>query len=201
MLKKIAVGLGVVVLVLLAVVATRPATFHIERSADVKSGTIAHGYVNDFHKWAAWSPWEHLDTAAKKTFSGPAAGTGAVYTWDGNDKAGAGKMTITSSTPSEIVIDLEFTRPYPSKNTTTFKFSAPGEAHVTWAMDGTNNMMAKAASLFMDMDKMLGPDFDKGLQQIAALTATDVATAAAAAKPPEATPPAAATAEPPPIEP
>ncbi len=171
MIKKIFFGLLVILVVLAAAAATRPATFHLERSAIVVAGDIAHDAVNDFHRWPEWSPWEKMDPSMKKTFSGAPAGVGAEYSWVGNDKVGEGKMTILESTPERIVMRLEFIKPFAATNQTTFRFSTPGaNSQVTWSLDGENNFMAKAMSLFMDMDKMVGPDFERGLQGLKDVT-------------------------------
>ena len=166
MARKILIGVAVVVVLLVLVILTRPATFHIERSTLVAAPPEnVFAQVNDFRAWAAWSPWEKLDPQMKKSFEGPPAGVGAKYAWSGNDKVGEGRMTIEKSDkPSTVGVKLEFLKPFESTSATTFTFApAPGGSKVTWAMDGDNNFMAKAASLFMDMDKMIGPDFDKGL--------------------------------------
>ena len=124
--------------------------------------------VNDFHKWEKWSPWAKLDPTMKVTYEGSASGVGAVYTWTGNDKVGEGKMTILESQPNErIVIRLEFLKPFPSTNTTEFTFKQDGASTaVTWTMSGQNNFISKAFQLFMNMDAMVGPDFEKGLADI-----------------------------------
>src|SRR5882757_5057016 len=166
MLRKILIGVAAVIVVFVVVVATRPAAFHIERSASVAAPPeVVFAQVNDFHAWSAWSPWEKLDPQLKRSYEGAAAGPGSMYGWTGNDKVGEGRMTIEKSDkPSLVVIKLEFLKPFAATNTATFTFDrAPEGTKVTWAMDGTNNFMAKAASLFMDMDKMIGGDFDRGL--------------------------------------
>lgn len=166
MLKKVAIVIGLLIVVLLAAVATRPATYRVERSAEVSAPASAvFGLVNDFHKWDAWSPWAKLDPNMKLTFDGAAAGTGAIYSWTGNKEVGEGRMTITESQPdSRITIKLEFIKPFPSTNTTTFAFMSSGSGtKVTWVMEGKNDFVGKAFSLFMDMDKMIGKDFEKGL--------------------------------------
>src|SRR4051812_31620927 len=110
MLKKVALALGVLIVVLLAVIATRPSEIHVERSAQIAAPPkVAFDKVNDFHQWAAWSPWEKLDPAMNKKHDGPPAGTGATYSWKGNKDVGEGRMTITQSKPAEMVeIKLEF---------------------------------------------------------------------------------------------
>ena len=166
MLKKILIGVAGAIAVFLLVVATRPATFHVERSITIGAPPAnAFAQVNDFHSWSAWSPWEKMDPQMKRTFSGPAAGTGATYAWVGNDDVGDGRMTIEQSdSPSLVSIKLEFIKPFAATNTATFSFApSPEGTKVTWAMDGNNNFMAKGFQLFMNMDKMVGADFERGL--------------------------------------
>jgi hypothetical protein len=163
---NILIGLAAVIAIFAIFVATRPSALHVERSTVIAvppAGAFAQ--VNDFHAWAAWSPWEKLDPQMKKTYGGPASGTGATYAWDGNNKVGAGRMTIEKSDkPAQISIKLEFLRPFTATNQATFTFSpSPEGTKVTWAMDGKNNWMMKAFHLFMNMDKMLGGDFERGL--------------------------------------
>ena len=159
------------VAVLLAVVATRPDQFRIERSTTIAAPPeVIFPLVSDFHQWARWSPWEKLDPAMKKTFSG--AGVGAVSAWEGNSKAGAGRMTMTESKPSErVAIQLEFFRPMRATNLTdfTFKPTASGAA-VNWSMSGHNAFMAKAFGLFMNIEQMVGKDFEEGLASLKRLS-------------------------------
>ena len=166
MLKKILGGLAAAILVLVAVIATRPADFKLQRTAILPvTPDVAFALVNDFHRWNEWSPWDKLDPNQKTTHSGAESGTGAVYAWAGNDDVGEGRMTIEESQVNELVrIKLEFIKPFESTNTTTFAFKpVEGGTEVTWAMSGTNNFMSKAFDLFMDMDAMVGKDFEKGL--------------------------------------
>lgn len=183
MWKRLALALAAVLAILLAVIATRPSTFRVERSATAAAPPdVVYAQIADFHRWAAWSPWEKLDPGMKKTFSGAAAGEGADYAWSGNDKVGEGRMTITSARPGEqVVIRLEFVKPWAAVNTTTFRLSPEaGGTRVAWTMEGQHDFMGKAASLFMDMDKLVGSDFERGLAQLGA-TATEAAKAAPAA--------------------
>jgi len=168
MLKKILIGLGVAFGVLLIVIALRPATFHIERSISVAAPPeAAFAQVNDFHAWNKWSPWEKLDPAMQRTYDGPPSGVGAKYAWVGNKEVGEGRMTIEQSEPSRIVVKLEFLKPFAATNTASFAFApADGGSKVTWAMDGNLDFMGKAVHLFMDMEKAIGPDFEKGLTQL-----------------------------------
>lgn len=175
---KIIGALGVVVLVFVGVVLTRPAAFHIERSANIAAPPArVFAHVNDFHKWSAWSPWEKLDPAMKKSYEGAPSGVGAIYAWTGNNKVGQGRMTIEKSVePTEVQVKLEFIKPFAATNTATFTFApAAGGTRATWAMDGRNNFMAKAASLFMDMDKLVGGDFERGLAALKSVAEHDTA--------------------------
>jgi uncharacterized protein YndB with AHSA1/START domain len=181
MLKKIALALVLILAAFAAFVATRPAEFSISRTRTLSAPpAVVHTYVSDFKKWPEWSPWEKLDLAMKRELSGASAGPGAVYFWSGNDKVGEGRMTITDSQPPKsVTIRLEFLKPFAATNTTVFDFTPSGTGTaVAWTMTGRNNFVAKAMCVFMDMDKMVGPDFEKGLAQL------DSATAAAAKQPP-----------------
>jgi hypothetical protein len=169
MWKKILIGVAAAIVLLVIVIATRPAEFRIERSTTIGAPPErAFALVNDFRAWSAWSPWEKLDPGMKRTHSGAPSGVGAVYGWSGNDDVGEGRMTIEKSDPSSTIgIKLEFIKPFAATNQTTFTFAPNGSStKVTWAMDGKNGFAAKAASLFMDMDKLVGADFERGLASL-----------------------------------
>jgi uncharacterized protein YndB with AHSA1/START domain len=170
MLKTTLIVIAVIVVAFVIVVALQPSEFRVARSATIAApATVVFAQVNDFHKWEAWSPWAKLDPAAKNSFEGPSAGTGAIFRWSGNNEVGEGSMTITESRPSDrIRIKLDFTKPFEATNTTEFTFEPKGsQTVVTWSMSGTNNFIAKAFCLFNNMDKMLGGQFEKGLAQMA----------------------------------
>ncbi len=152
-------------------VATRPSEFRVTRSAVIAApAERTFEMVNDFKNWDAWSPWAKLDPNMKKTLDGAQSGAGAIYTWAGNDDVGEGRMTILESKPdSQIQIQLEFLKPWTATNNTTFEFTPEGGGtKVVWTMDGVNDFMGKAFSVFMNMDKMVGGDFEKGLAQMKA---------------------------------
>ena len=165
-MTNILIGIAVAIVLLVAFVAMRPATFHVERSVTVAAPPERpFAQVDDFHAWPGWSPYEKKDPQMTRTFDGAASGTGSIYAWNGDRNVGEGRMTIVrSDAPSQIVIKLEFLKPFTATNTATFTFSpVPEGTQVTWAMDGNNNFLAKAVHLFMDMDKMVGDDFQRGL--------------------------------------
>jgi hypothetical protein len=162
----------VIVSLLLVVIASRPAEFSVTRSTSMSAPPqVVFPQVNDFHNWEAWSPWAKLDPGMKTTYSGPAAGTGAAYAWTGNSKVGEGRMMILESRPSELVrIKLEFQKPFATTNASEFTFHPQGnQTNVTWAMSGKRNFMMKAFGLFMNMDKMVGGQFEQGLRQMKAV--------------------------------
>ncbi|HVJ88569.1 MAG TPA: SRPBCC family protein [Labilithrix sp.] len=168
-LRNVLFGIAGAVGVLGLVIASRPSTFHVERSITIAAPPErAFALVNDLHAWTTWSPYEKLDPQMKRTFDGAASGVGAAYAWSGNDKAGEGRMTIQESEkPSRIAIRLEFMRPFACVNQATFTFTPSAEGtHVTWAMDGENNFISKTASLVFDMDKLVGSDFEHGLSSM-----------------------------------
>jgi len=169
MLIKILIALTVIVVVFVVIVAMQPSEFGVVRSATISAPAPAlFAQVNDFHKWEAWNSWGKLDPIMKQAYEGAPAGTGAIYTWSGNNEVGEGRMTITESRPSDLIrIKLEFFKPFAATNTAEFTFKPEGnQTAVTWSMTGNNNFMAKAVHLFMNMDKMVGGQFEKGLAQM-----------------------------------
>ena len=173
MFKKIVLGtlavLVVAVAVFVTVVAMRPSEFRVERTARISAPPAAvFAQVDDFHNWQAWSPWKKLDPAAKITYEGPAKGTGAIFKWVGNSEVGEGSMTITESQPDErIQIKLDFVKPFEDTSNVNFRFKPEGDQTVvTWTMEGRSNFLSKAICLFMDMDQMIGGNFEEGLANL-----------------------------------
>jgi hypothetical protein len=166
MLTKVLIAFALIVTVFVVVVAMQPSEFRVARTATISAPAPAvFAQVNDFHNWEAWNPWAKIDPAMKQTYEGAPAGAGAIYTWAGNREVGEGRMTLTESRPSDLIrIKLEFLKPFAATNTAEFTFTPQGNrTAVTWSMVGKNNLMAKAIHLVMDMDKMVGGQFEKGL--------------------------------------
>lgn len=162
----ILIGLAVLVAIFLIIVAMQPAEFTIVRSTKIAaSPSKVFPLVNNLRMWQLWSPWEKLDPQMNKVYEGSDEGAGATYAWNGNNKVGEGRITILDSKPSDqIDIRLDFIRPFKATNDVEFTFKPEGNAtNVTWKMDGRNSFMAKAFCMFMNMDKMVGADFEKGL--------------------------------------
>lgn len=175
MAKKIVLGIvGVAALALLVVLllaASKPDTFSVERRIAIQAPASAiFPNLSDFHRWASWSPWEHLDPNMKRTFSGPESGVGASYAWVGNSDVGEGRMTILESRPDEEVkVKLEFLKPFEATNTTIYRLLPISGVHgtqVVWTMEGPMPFMSKLFSMFADMDAMIGKDFETGLANL-----------------------------------
>src|SRR5438105_6945324 len=180
MLIKILIALTVIVVVFVVIVAMQPSEFGVVRSATISAPAPAlFAQVNDFHKWEAWNPWGKLDPTMKQAYEGAPAGTGAIYTWSGNNEVGEGRMTITESRPSDLIrIKLEFLKPFAATNTAEFTFKPEGNRTVvTWSMAGNVNFMAKIVHLFMDMDGMIGDKFEQGLARLKSITEAGQSTA------------------------
>jgi hypothetical protein len=161
--------LGIGVVLLIAAVWFQPDDYRLTRQTEIAAPAAAiFPHVNDLQKWEGWSPWAKLDPNAKVTFSGPHAGAGASFKWDGNDKVGAGTMTITESKPNtRIATRTDFTRPFEGSSDADFVFSeAGGRTNVIWSTFGKQNFIGKAICLVMSMEKMLGPDVERGLAQL-----------------------------------
>jgi carbon monoxide dehydrogenase subunit G len=167
---KIIVAIIVVVLGALFIFAsTKPDTFRVQRSMNIQAAPEKiFPHLNDLHNWTAWSPWERIDPAMKRTYSGPASGKNAVYEWEGNNKVGQGRMEIVESVPdSKIVIKLDFIKPFAAHNTAEFTLEPAGDAtNVTWAMYGPSPFISKVMQVFISMDAMVGKDFDAGLANL-----------------------------------
>ena len=171
MLIALAVAAVIVValVIILIMAASKPDVFRVERTATIKAdpGKV-FAFINDFHNWVAWSPYEKLDPNMQKTFTGAASGKGAVYEWKGNKEAGEGRMEILDiSVPHKIVIKLDFLKPFEGHNTSEFTMSPRGNTtEVSWAVYGPSPFMMKIMHVFMDMDKMMGKDFEAGLANL-----------------------------------
>ena len=179
MIKKILIGLAAIIALFLIVVATRPGNFRVERSATLPASPAAlFEHVNNHHKFSVWNPFMKLDPNVKNTYSGPESGVGAVCSWDGNRDVGAGSCTIIESKPGELVrCRMDWKRPMEGTATVDFTFKPEGDKTVvTWAMYGKNNFMGKVVSIFMDCDKMCGPQFEKGLADLGTVAAASAST-------------------------
>jgi hypothetical protein len=164
--------LAVAVVAVLGYAATRPGTFRVQRSASIRApASRIFPFINDFHAWAQWSPYEHRDPNMKRTFGPVTSGKGATYAWDGNKNVGAGHMEILDApAPSRVTIKLDFIRPFEGHNTAEFALEPQGDTtRVTWAMYGPNLYLGKVMGIFINMDKMIGKDFETGLANLKAL--------------------------------
>src|ERR1700756_1058357 len=154
---------------LLAYASTRPDTFRLERSILIDAPIVQVAeQIDDFRQWQARAPWEHIDPSLQRTFSGAEAGVGAIYEWSGTGKAGAGRMEIiemrTGSEGGLTTIKLDFLKPFKASNTAEF-LMVPSQAgtDLTWAMFGSSPFISKVMGVFVDMDRLIGKDFEAGL--------------------------------------
>jgi hypothetical protein len=148
-------------------------TYAVERSIRINaSPAFVYGHIVDLHRWTDWSPWEGRDPNIQRTYSGPEAGRGAMYAWSGNRQVGEGRMEIMEAVePSKVKIALDFIKPFKSSSITAFDLQPEGDGtRVTWTMKGEKTFMVKVMGIFRSMDKMIGPDFEKGLAQLRAVS-------------------------------
>ncbi len=170
--KKVVLGvlavLGAAIAIVLILAAMQPDTYAVERSRVIHAPPerIAP-LLTDLRQWITWNPWDELEPTSHKEYSDPASGVGAWYTWEG-EVVGAGRMEIASISASEVVYDLTFTAPFEDEGVVTITMTPEGDGtRVTWAMTGNQeHLMGKIISLFMDMDAMLGADFERGLTNL-----------------------------------
>jgi len=171
-IKIVLIVLALAVAGVLAFAATKPDSFSVQRSTSIKAPPEKiFPLINDFQSWPTWSPWEKLDPALKRSYSGPKSGKGAVYAWEGNNDVGHGRMEIAeASSPSKIVIKLDFLKPFEAHNVAEYTLEKRGEAtQVTWAMHGPSPYFAKLLGVFCSMDSMVGAKFDEGLANLKSL--------------------------------
>lgn len=169
MLKKILVALLVVIAVICIAASTRPDTFHVSRSATMSASPAAiYGNINNLKKWDAWSPWAKLDPNAKVAFAGNDSGVGSSMHWAGNMEVGEGTLIITETVPNKSVkYKLEFLKPLKGDAYSAFTLEPNGsDTNVTWSMEGKSSFMAKIMSLFVNCEKMMNEQFDKGLANL-----------------------------------
>jgi hypothetical protein len=169
MFKIILIALAVLPVILLIYAASRPKSFRVERSISVKApAEKIFPLINELQHWESWSPWEKVDPALKRNYSGPASGKGATYEWFGNKEIGQGRMEITDSTPaSRVLIKIDFLVPFEAHNTVEFKLEPQGDTTlVSHAMFGPSPYMARLMGIFFNMDKMIGQKFEEGLANL-----------------------------------
>lgn len=146
-------------------------TYTVERTRTINAPPArVYSLVVDFREWERWSPWEDVDPELRRSYSGPPTGPGTRYAWSGNRKAGAGSMEITEASPDRrVVIDLQFDKPFKSRNTTTFELVPLGDdaTQVTWRMVGPRPLLLRLMGPLMNLEKLVGGDFDKGLDRLA----------------------------------
>jgi carbon monoxide dehydrogenase subunit G len=172
MIKAIAI-IGIIFAVVLAGIlifaATKPDIFRVQRSTSINAPPEKiFPLINEFDRWGTWSPYEKRDPAMKRSRSGPSSGKGAVYGWEGNSQIGTGRMEIMEALPpSKIVIKLDFLKPFEAHNTAEFTLEGKGDTtSVTWAMHGPANYISKLMGVFINMDSMIGKDFEAGLANL-----------------------------------
>ena len=174
MIKTIAI-IAIIAVVLIAGVlifaATKPDIFRVQRTASIKAPPEKiFAFINDFKRWDAWSPWEKKDPAMKRTYGAATSGKGAMYAWEGNKDVGQGSMEIAESVPpSKVTLKLDFVKPFEAHNIVEFTLEPKGDTtNVTWAMQGPTPYFAKIIHVFINMDSMVGKDFETGLANLKA---------------------------------
>jgi hypothetical protein len=172
MIRKIAIAIVVLIAGVLVFAATKPDTFRVQRAASIKAPPEKiFAILNDFRNWGAWSPWEKMDPAMKRAYGAATSGKGATYAWEGNKDVGQGSMEIVESiAPGKVALKLDFVKPFEAHNTVAFTLEPRGDAtNVTWSMEGPVPYVAKIIHVFIDVDSMVGSDFEAGLANLKAV--------------------------------
>jgi uncharacterized protein YndB with AHSA1/START domain len=156
---------------LLLMASRKPDTFRVERRARIAATPeVIFPHINDLEIWQAWSPWARKDPNAKNTFGAVRAGKGASMRWEGNKEVGVGTMTITETVPnSALTMCLDFEKPFKATNFAEFSLKPEGAStEVIWSLHGPAPLMTKIMDLLMNMDRMIGRDFEAGLSNLKA---------------------------------
>lgn len=172
MIKTILIVLVVVIVAIAIYAATKPDAFVVQRSIGIKAPPERlFALVVDFKAWPQWSPYEKLDPAMQRALGGSEQGKGATYAWEGNSKAGKGRMEIVDTTePTRIAIKLDFVKPFEASNDVEFTFVRSGDTTIaTWAMRGKWPYISKVIGVFVNMDHLIGKDFEAGLASLKTL--------------------------------
>lgn len=172
MLKIIGIVIAVLIAGVLLHAANKPDSFRVERSASIQAPPERiFPLINDLRAFNKWNPFEKKDPNLKGRYSGPPSGKGAAYAFDGNKDVGKGSIEILeSSSPSRVAMRLSMIEPFEVRNTVDFTLVPSGGAtRVTWAMQGPAPFLAKVIHVFIDMDRMVGRDFEAGLASLKAL--------------------------------
>jgi Polyketide cyclase / dehydrase and lipid transport len=182
MWEIVIIAVVVLIAAILILAAIKPDKISVQRTISINAAPDKiFPLINDFNRWRLWSPYENKDPAMKRTVSGASSGKGAVYEWDGNSQVGKGRIEIIeASAPSSVTIKLDMIKPMEGHNIVNFTLEPRGGAtqvtstevtstEVTWAMRGSYAYMAKLMGLFLDMDKMIGKDFEVGLANLKTL--------------------------------
>ena len=174
----IVLALGVILLVLAF---TGPKESVVKRSV-VIDATPAEVYphIASLKKMHDWSPWREMDRDQKNTWSGADGTVGSYEEWEG-DTVGTGRQEIVAlEQDRKVTTDLRFFEPWESQSTVSLELAPEGEGtRVDWIMTSKNEGLGRLMAVFMDMDKMIGPDFEKGLQNLKAVTEEEAKAAQA----------------------
>ncbi len=173
MFEIVAIVLAIAIATVLILAAAKPNTFSVERAIDIKSPPQKiFPLISDFRQWRSWSPYENRDPALKRSYSGAESGKGAVYAWEGNRNVGSGRMEILQAPPpAAVVIKLDFFKPFEGHNIAEFIMLPQGDStRLTWRMHGPAPLLSRVMQVFMDMDRMIGKDFEAGLANLKQLT-------------------------------
>lgn len=174
MLKLTALLLLAFVAIVVSIAAAKPDQFRVERSTRIQAPPErVFALINDLQQMKRWNPYEHKDPALKGEFGATTTGPGASYAWQ-SDKVGSGRMTIVSaSAPTQLQMRLDFIKPFAAVNTAEYLLQPEGGGtRVTWAMHGPAPFISKLMQTFINFDRMIGQDFEDGLQRLKALAET-----------------------------
>ena len=176
MIKKILYAVITLIALVCIYAAVAPSEYYVERQqAIAATPEKIFPLVNNSKKMNEWMPWAEADPKMVMTYSGPEEGVDAVSSWNSEGQMGVGSAKIIESIPNEKVVSLlEYKKPFEGIQTAEVSItsSAEGQSLVKWSVKGNNNFVGRVLCLFMNMDKMVGSQFEKGLLKLKELSET-----------------------------
>ncbi len=170
MLKKIFLVIAVLLLALCIYAALKPATFLVAREISIKATPeVIFTHINNAKKANDWMPWKEIDQEAVMVELGPEEGVGSGSKWDSKGQMGTGQAVVIESVPNvKVVTQLTYTKPMEMSQLATVSLSPneSGDTNVRWEVTGENTFMGRLMCIFMDMDKIVGQQFEKGLNNL-----------------------------------
>ncbi|HEX5024867.1 MAG TPA: SRPBCC family protein [Agriterribacter sp.] len=175
-MKKALKIIGVIVLLIIAFVLIAglfvSKAYHLEKDITINAPREkVWRHVSSLREMEKWNPWREKDPNIKADFEGQDGTVGSVYKWSGNKDVGSGSQTITKlEQPDRVETHLHFIEPFEGEADAFTRVEDTGNGtKVTWGFDTRYAYPMNTMLLFIDMDEMMGKDYNNGLAKLKTL--------------------------------